>query len=342
VKYGINTYIWTAEFGPAHFHLLPEIKAHGFDGIEVALFRPAEFAAAAIRRAADAAGLERTVASALIRGLSLISDDADVRRRTVEHLRGSIRAVADAGSRLIIGPLYCPVGELPGRRRTADEWQRAIEGYQSITATLVENDVTLALEPLNRFETYFLNTAADGAMLCDAVNHPSIGLLFDTFHANIEEKNVADALRLAAPHLKHLHTCENDRGIPGSGHVDWPSVFQAIHDLRYDGWLMIESFGFALGDLSSAAAIWRDIEKTPESIAWEGIKFLRRSVQAASKKAEGSTRSTIHSSARLNRNAFAMTETELNVIAALASIGLNSSPTNGYSTPAATGTPSTL
>jgi len=284
MKYGINTFIWTAEFGPAHFHLLPEIKAHGFDGIEVALFRPAEFAAAAIRRAAEAEGLERTVASALIRGLSLISDDADVRRRTVEHLRDSIRAVADAGARLIIGPLYCPVGELPGRRRTADEWRRAVEGYQSITDTLVQNDVTLALEPLNRFETYFLNTAADGVKLCDAVNHPLIGLLFDTFHANIEEKNVADALRLAAPHLKHLHTCENDRGIPGSGHVDWPSVFQAIHDLKYDGWLMIESFGFALGDLSSAAAIWRDIEKTPESIAWEGITFLRRGVQRTRQK----------------------------------------------------------
>jgi D-psicose/D-tagatose/L-ribulose 3-epimerase len=276
MKYGINTYIWAAEFGPSHFHLLPEIKARGFDGIEVALFRPAEFAAAAIRRAAEAEGLECTVASALIRGLSLVSDDADVRRRTIQHVRDSIRAVADAGAHLMIGPLYCPVGELPGRRRTADEWQREIESLQSLTATLVENDVTLAIEPLNRFETYFLNTAADGVALCDAVNHPSVGLLFDTFHANIEEKDVAAALRRVAPHLKHLHTCENDRGIPGSGHVDWPGVFQAVRDIRYDGWLMIESFGFALGDLSSAAAIWRDIEKTPDSIAWEGITFLKR------------------------------------------------------------------
>ena len=170
------------------------------------------------------------------------------------------------------------MGELPGRRRTEDEWQRAIDGYQSIADTLVANDVTLAIEPLNRFETYFLNTAEDGVALCDAVNHPSIGLLFDTFHANIEEKNVAAALRRTAPHLKHLHTCENDRGIPGSGHVDWPSVFQAIRDVKYDGWLMIESFGFALGDLSSAAAIWRDIEKTPDLIAWEGIKFLKENV----------------------------------------------------------------
>jgi D-psicose/D-tagatose/L-ribulose 3-epimerase len=276
MKYGINTYIWAAEFGPAHFHLLPDIKAHGFDGIEVALFRPAAFAAREIREACEAHGLARTVASALIRGLSLISDDRDVRRRTLEHVRDSIRAVADAGASLIIGPLYCPVGELPGRRRTPDEWQRAIEAYQSLGDVLVANGVTLALEPLNRFETYFLNTAADAAALCDAVNHPHVGILFDTFHANIEEKDVAAGLRRVGTHLKHVHTCENDRGTPGSGHIDWPGVFQAIRDVRYDGWLMIESFGFALGDLSSAAAIWRDIERTPESIAWDGITFLRR------------------------------------------------------------------
>jgi D-psicose/D-tagatose/L-ribulose 3-epimerase len=281
MKFGINTYIWAAEFGPAHFHVLPEIKAHGFDGIEVALFRPSTFAAREIRLACEAHGLERTVASALIRGLSLISDDADVRRRTLVHVRDSIRAVADAGARLIIGPLYCPVGELPGRRRTAGEWQRAIEAYQSLSEVLVENDVTLAIEPLNRFETYFLNTAADAAALCDAVNHPSVGILFDTFHANIEEKDVATGLRRVAKHLKHVHTCENDRGTPGSGHVDWPGVFRAIRDVKYDGWLMIESFGFALGDLSSAAAIWRDIEATPESIAWDGITFLKRMVTSS-------------------------------------------------------------
>jgi D-psicose/D-tagatose/L-ribulose 3-epimerase len=276
VKYGVNTYIWTAEFGPPHFHLLPAIKQHGFDGIEVAVFRPAEFHAREIGRACDAHGLERTVACALIRGLSLISDDADVRRRTVAHVRDAIRAVADAGAHLLVGPVYCPVGELPGRRRTDDEWQRAVEGYQALGETLVENDVTLAIEPLNRFETYFLNTAADAAALCEAVNHPSVGILYDTFHANIEEKDIAAGVRRVARYLKHVHTCENDRGIPGSGHVEWPSVFQAIRDARYDGWLMIESFGFALGDLSSAAAIWRDIERTPESIAFEGIRFLKR------------------------------------------------------------------
>src|ERR1022692_1365629 len=116
-----------------------------------------------------------------------------------------------------------------------------------------------------------------------------------TFHANIEEKHVADACRVAGRHLKHVHTCENDRGIPGTGHVDWPGVFQALRDVHYDGWpgvfqalrdvhydgwLTIESFGFALGELSAAASIWRDIAPSPESIAFEGVKFLKRSMAA--------------------------------------------------------------
>jgi D-psicose/D-tagatose/L-ribulose 3-epimerase len=153
-----------------------------------------------------------------------------------------------------------------------------VDTYQAIGDTLTETGVTIAIEPLNRFETYFLNTAADAVRLCDEIDHPNVGILFDTFHANIEEKNVADALRTAAPRLKHLHTCENDRGIPGSGHVDWPGVFEAIRDIGYDARLTIESFGFSLGEISAAASIWRDIERTPESIAFEGVKFLKASV----------------------------------------------------------------
>src|SRR4029077_4642821 len=144
--------------------------------------------------------------------------------------------------------------------------------------TLISHGVTLAVEPLNRFETYFLNTAADAVKFCDEIDHPNVGVLFDTFHANIEEKDIAQGYRTVGRHLKHVHTCENDRGIPGTGHVEWKSVFQALRDVHYDGWLTIESFGFALGALSTAAAIWRDIEKTPESIAFEGIKFLKKSV----------------------------------------------------------------
>jgi D-psicose/D-tagatose/L-ribulose 3-epimerase len=271
----VNTFIWTAVFDRSHIPLLPRIKAAGFDGVEVSMFRPADFAASDIRRGLEANGLECTICSVMSPDVSLISEDAATRARSRAHLGDCIRKAAEVGARIIAGPLYSPVGYLPGRRRTPDEWKWAVEGYQAIAPVLDSHDVTIAIEPLNRFETYFLNTAADAVRLCDEIGHPKVGILFDTFHANIEEKDIAQAYRLVAPHLKHVHTCENDRGIPGTGHVEWAGVFQALRDIGYDGWLTIESFGFSLGELSAAASIWRDVAPTPESIAFEGVKFLK-------------------------------------------------------------------
>jgi D-psicose/D-tagatose/L-ribulose 3-epimerase len=278
MKLGVNMFIWTAEFTPAHVDLLPRIKEHGFDGVEIPLFDPAGFPATEIRAGLSAHGLECTVCSIIPEGRSLISDDAEVRRRTRQHLHDTIEAAAEVGARLVDGPLYCPVGYLPGRRRTRDEWTWAVEGYQSVTDTLDACNVTLAIEPLNRFETYFLNTAADAAALSEDVDHPRVGVAFDTFHANIEEKDLVDACRLIGRHLKHVQISENDRGTPGSGHTDWTGVLRALRALGYDDWLTIESFGPSLGAFSAAVAIWRDIEPTPDEIAFDGLRFLRRAL----------------------------------------------------------------
>jgi D-psicose/D-tagatose/L-ribulose 3-epimerase len=276
IKLGVNTFIWSAAFDKACVDRLPAIKEKGFDGVEVPLFRTTEFAAESIRRVCDRWELERTVCSVLVSGFSLIDEDASVRRKTLQHLRDAVSATAAAGARVIAGPLYCPVGWLPGRRRTADEWKWAIEAYQELGPSLEANNVTLGIEPLNRFETFFLNTAADARALAEAVGHSRVGILFDTFHANIEEKSISDGVKLVGNHIVHFHTCENDRGIPGSGHVGWNEVFEALRQIKYSGWWTIESFGFALGDLSAAAAIWRDIESSPDAIAFEGLEFLRR------------------------------------------------------------------
>ena len=283
MKIGVNTFIWTSECDQKVEELLPLIKEKGFDGIEVPLFRPVGFPAARLRKAVELNGLECNTCTVLLDRLSMISDDGDVRRRTTVHLKDLIKVAADANAGRIAGPFYAPVGYLPGRRRTADEWKRVVEGHQVLGDTLAANNVTFAIEPLNRFETFFLNTAADAAALADQIDHPNVGILFDTFHANIEEKSIADGYRTVGRHLMHVHTCENDRGIPGSGHVEWTEVFQALRDIKYDGWMTIESFGFALGQLSAAAAIWRDIEVTPESIAFEGIKFLKQRLAASAR-----------------------------------------------------------
>jgi D-psicose/D-tagatose/L-ribulose 3-epimerase len=276
MKFGVNTFIWTAVFDKSHLPLLPRIKAGGFDGVEVSMFDPATFAATDIKKGLEDNGLECTICSVMTQGKSLISEDAGVRAKSRTHLADCVKKAAEVGAKIIAGPLYSPVGYLPGRRRNEDEWKWCVEAYQELGPVLKEYGVTIAIEPLNRFETYFLNIATDAARLCDEIDHPNVGILFDTFHANIEEKDIAAGYWTVAKHLKHVHTCENDRGTPGSGHVEWPSVFQALRGIGYDGWLTIESFGFALGEISAAASIWRDIECSPNEIAFEGVKFLRK------------------------------------------------------------------
>lgn len=280
MKFGVNTLIWTAGFDESHLDLLPKVKKMGFDGIEIARFAFDGFPAAKIREEIANNGLECTFCSALTGETSLISDDPAIRQRAIDFLKQGIETAAELGSPIIMGPFCAPVGLLVGRRPNADEWKRAVEGLQSVGDTLDACNVTMPLEPLNRFETYFLNLAEDGVRLCEEVGHPRIGLVLDTFHANIEEKSLGAAIRTIGKHLKHMHTCENDRGIPGSGHVAWADVFSALMDVDYDDWLVIESFGNNIPEIAAAACIWRDLAPTSDDIAAEGVRFLRAMAEA--------------------------------------------------------------
>ncbi len=276
MKFGVNTLIWTDAFDLHHLPLLAAVKEHGFDGIEVARFSFPDFPAGMIARGAEALGLETIFCSALTGNLSLISEDAAVREKAFEFIAQGVYTAKQVGAKTFVGPYCAPVGLLAGRRRNSDEWKRAVEGLQRLGEVLDLHEVDIALEPLNRFETYFLNTAEDAVRLCEAVGHPRVGVLFDTFHANIEEKDLGAAVAALGGHLKHVHACENDRGIPGTGHIEWSCLFGALRRIGYDGWVVIESFGFAIKDIAAAACIWRDIAPTPETIAWEGLPFLKR------------------------------------------------------------------
>lgn len=275
MRFGVNTFIWAARFDPA---LIPleAIKRHGADGIEVPIFLPDDFDVAGIRNAQRDFDLECTVASVNPPGINPISNDPEVRSRSIEHWKRVIGAVARAGASVLVGPLYAPVGYLTGLRRTAGEWCWAIEFFHALDPALRDSGVTIAVEPLNRFETYFLNTAADTISLVEQIGSPSVGILFDTFHANLEEKDLAAACRRCGPHLKHVHTCENDRGVPGTGHVDWAGLFSALRSIGYDGWLTIESFNSTIKELAAATAIWRDLAPRQDDIAFQGLAFLRR------------------------------------------------------------------
>ncbi|MCU0227516.1 MAG: sugar phosphate isomerase/epimerase [Bryobacterales bacterium] len=275
MRFGINTLLWTAAFGEEHLPLLPKFKKWGFDGVEIARFSFDGFPAAKIRAALESEGLECTFCSALTGETSLISAHPSERAAAREFLATGIQTAAELGAKVFLGPFCGPVGKLTGQRPTEDEWKYAVEGFQSLGAVLDACDVVLAHEPLNRFETYFTNLSADVFRLCEEAGHSRLGILFDTFHANIEEKDSAAAIRAIAPRLHHVHTCESDRGIPGTGQVHWDTVLPALKEVGYDGWLVIESFGSRIPEIAAAACLWRDVAPSADAIAADGLRFLK-------------------------------------------------------------------
>jgi len=276
--FGANSFIWTETFGTDQFNLLRKIKDAGLDGIEFGILNPQQFQAASIRRELEKLELLSTSCCVVPSNGSLCSPDIDDRRRGKAHIKACLEATAETGSRLLCGPLYAPLGHFTGARRTTDEWKRIVESWQELAQLANIIHVEVALEPLNRFETYVLNTVRDAARLCSEINNDGVGVLVDTFHANIEEKSIGQALEEAGKHLKHIHTSENDRGTPGTGNVDWKGFFKKIKEIHYDRWMVVESFGFSLGSLSAAASIWRDLAPSLEEIPFEGVKFLKEMV----------------------------------------------------------------
>jgi D-psicose/D-tagatose/L-ribulose 3-epimerase len=273
-KLGINLMVWSGQVGPHELRLLPMIKEMGYDGVELPLFDITALDIPAIRAMLAQTGLECTVSTALPAGLSLIDEDAA--GEAIAWLRQIVEAAAGLGSPLVCGPLAVPVGEQRGRRYTDAEWACGVRALRQVSATAEDLGVTLAFEPLNRFETFLLNTAADGVRLAQEVDSPAFGLLLDTFHMHIEEKSTPDAILHSAGHIKHFHASENDRGVVGTGQVVWPRVFNALQGTGYRGWIVVESFNSVIPELAGATCVWRSLAESPEALARESLAFLRQ------------------------------------------------------------------
>ena len=275
MKIGANSFLWTETFTSKDFKILDRLAAAGLNGIEIGLLEPSTLPAKALRQALEERELACTMCCVIPRGASLIASDSADRRRGQEHVIRCIDMAAEVGAGTLCGPLYSPVGQFTGERRTPEEWTRAVESWQLLAPAAAACNVEIALEPLNRYETYFLNTVADVVQLCIEIDHPLVGVLVDTYHANIEEKSIARAIQVASTRLHHIHSSESDRGTPGLGAVHWQEFFEALHASGYNKWLTIEGFGFSLGALSAAASIWRDLAASPDDIAFQGASFLR-------------------------------------------------------------------
>ena len=276
MKYGINFLLWSGDFNKESLPLIQKAADVGFDGVEIPIFDPDDVDIKATKAALKAADMECTGCGILGDDRDIISDDPAIRENAKAYMKRCVEIIGELGGSIFCGPLYSAVGKLVGRSRTEEEWDLAVTGLKEVAPVAADNGVTLAIEPLNRFETYFVNIAEDAVKLAKDVGHPNVKVHLDTFHMNIEEKNLYDAIKSSGDALAHMHCCENDRGAPGSGHVDWDGVFKALDEVNYDSWIVIESFVPAIEAIAKAAAIWRQLDPGgADSVAVDGLKFLK-------------------------------------------------------------------
>lgn len=274
MKSGVNLMLWTGSFSKKDIPLIAKVKKLGFDSVEFPLFNLSIVDVPATKRALADSGLGATVCTVIVKGSVIGSSPAD-RKAAIDHLLAVLDMSKELGVEAIAGPLYSPVGLLIGRGRNDKEWGHAVKGLRKVADRAEELDIKLAVEPLNRFETFFINIAEDAVKLCKEVGSSHLGILYDTFHANVEEKDPVAALKKCGKYLFHVHTCENDRGIPGSGHVPWDATMKTLQQMGYKGYCTIESFVPAIKELARAASIWRPLAKDGDHLAREGLKFLK-------------------------------------------------------------------
>jgi D-psicose/D-tagatose/L-ribulose 3-epimerase len=279
MKFGVNTWVWTAPLTTKDLEtLVPRVAGMGFDWIEFPLEEIGGFDTSRAAALVKEHGLGVSTCAAMGPDRDLIHPDPEIRANGAEYIRQAIEATQAVGATNLVGPIYSAVGRT--WQSTPEERARdldiLVEALKGLAAYASDHGVKLGIEPLNRFETSFVNLASQAVEIVDRVDHPACGIMLDTFHMNIEEKSLGDAIRSAGPRLIHLHSCENDRGAPGSGNVTWDQVAQGLKDIGYDGPVVIESFTAKVKSIAKAAAIWRPLADSQDALAADGLAFLKQ------------------------------------------------------------------
>ena len=278
ITYGINTFTWTSPFRTKDLPLLEKAKAMGFDLVEIPIEDEKDIDYAKAAGAYKRAGLQCSLCAVMGASRDPAHQDESIQRGGVAYLKHCINAAVTMGATRVAGPLYSAVGRTwqatPEQRKR--DLERCARNLKEVARYAEDKGITLAVEPLNRFETSFINLAEQAVELVRMVDSPRLGVMIDTFHANIEEKNVGKAIETAGPYLVHVHANENDRGTPGSGHVPWKEVAAALKKVNYNGALVIESFTTTVKEIARAAAIWRPLAPNQDLLATEGLAFLKK------------------------------------------------------------------
>ena len=281
MRFGINSFLFTSPFTNASTKLFKQFKTWGFETIEIAIEDPSHIDPAHVKAELDKAKLAcGSVCAAMGPGRDFRGTPEE-QKTAMDYCKALIDQMVVLGCPTLIGPVYSVVGKADAVEASVQkvEWALVVKNLKDLSAYAEKRGVQIAVEPLNRFETDFLNTCDQGLKLIKAVGSPALKLHLDTFHMNIEEKNQATAILKAGKHLAHFHACGSDRGTPGNDHIDWKPIAKALKKIKYKGDVVIESFTTDVKVIARAAAIWRKMEPTRNEIAVKGLKFLKKALK---------------------------------------------------------------
>lgn len=284
MKVAFNLLVLGAEITAEHAPVLERLKALGYDGVEVPVFSGDARRYAALGSLLRDIGLAAATAGTVPPEANPISSDAAVRVRAQEHHKWLVDCTHAMGGTIIAGPVHSPVGRFSGFGPTADELSWCVEAMRALAEYAAPAGVLISAEAVNRFECYVMSTMAAASALYRRVDHPNYGYMFDTFHANLEEKDPVATYEVYHREINHFHISENDRGVPGTGHVPFPAHFDALRRCGYDGWLTVEAFGRSVPELAGATRVWRDLFEDRDRLFADSIALIRREWQAAGER----------------------------------------------------------
>ena len=278
MKFGINLLLWTDTLSEDKFPLLDMAKEIGYDVVELPILDKNVANAAKWGKKLDELGLLRSGGCAHGPDDNMISQEPKIRRQGIDANKAILDCCAAAGCTVMVGNSASALGVFSGSPPSEDEFKWAVEGMQEVAEHAQKVNVKIAMEALNRFEAYFVNCAEDGLKFVKAVNHPYCGMMYDTFHAHFEEKNIPNAIRTLKDVLLHVHISECDRSTPGQGNVRWDQNFDTLHEIAYNGFLVVEAFSMALPKLAAATKIWRRMYSTEKQLAVDALAFMKAEV----------------------------------------------------------------
>ena len=279
IQFGVSTFVWVSPFSTDSFDLLDKVADMGYDSIEVAVEDKTLINWSQLKKRIRETGLNVTISGAFGPNRDISSDDAAIRKNGFDYIVDCVRIAEDMDSPVFTGPVYSAVGKTrlvsPERKQQERNW--CLDNLRDVGKIARECGVVVGIEPLNRFETDMVNTVEQALSLVNEAGHPALKIALDTFHNNIEEKNIAASIRaIGREMLCHVQGNESDRGTPGTGNVDWPGIKAALTDIGYDGAVVIETFGAPSDELARAASIWRPLANSPDELANEGLAFYKK------------------------------------------------------------------